>query len=149
SYNDLESPRMGMAGVRFGRNVELREIHAPTSAELITPNPRTISEALLSRRTFVPATSLNVLAAAWIQFMTRDWFSHGDNDTKNPYNVPLQPADKWHERPMRVPRTRKDPTRCPMSGGVPTFTNDVTHWWDASQVYGSDAKLQRRLRTMS
>jgi hypothetical protein len=148
SYNDLEGPRMGMRGVRFGRNVPLSKIHAPTSSGLITPNPRAISEALLARRTFVPATSLNVLAAAWIQFMTRDWFSHGDNDPKEPYSIPLQDADRWPERPMRVQRTRRDPTRCPMSAGPPTFTNDVTHWWDASQVYGSDAKLQSRLRAM-
>jgi hypothetical protein len=47
-----------------------------------------------------------------------------------------------------VQKTRPDVSRCPMSGGPPTFTNDVTHWWDASQVYGSDAKLQLRLRTM-
>jgi hypothetical protein len=147
SYNDLESPRMGMAGTRFGRNIPLQEIAAPSTSELMTPSPRTVSEALLARRTFVPATSLNVLAAAWIQFMTRDWFSHGDNDPGAPYEVPLHQADSWHERPMRVQRTRRDPSRCPMSGGPPTFTNDVTHWWDASQVYGSDAKLQQQLRT--
>ena len=148
SYNDLESPRMGMAGTRFGRNVPLSEIKVPTSTELLTPNPRTVSEALLARHTFVPASSLNLLAAAWIQFMTRDWFSHGENDPKDPYEVPLHEADGWHERPMHVQRTRRDPTRCPMSGGPPTFTNDVTHWWDASQVYGSDAASQKKLRTM-
>ncbi|HKU43476.1 MAG TPA: hypothetical protein VJR89_35180, partial [Polyangiales bacterium] len=42
SYNDLESPRMGMAGTRFGRNVELSSIRAPAPAELMSPNPRTI-----------------------------------------------------------------------------------------------------------
>ena len=43
----------------------------------MTPNPRVVSRELLTRDSFVPATSLNMLAAAWIQFMTRDWFSHG------------------------------------------------------------------------
>jgi len=146
SYNDLESPRMGMAGTRFGRNIPLHEIQVPSPQDLITPNPRTVSESLFARRTFVPATSLNVMAAAWIQFMTRDWFSHGENDRKDPYLVPLAPGDRWHERPMRVQRTRRDPTRCPMSGGPPTFTNDVTHWWDASQVYASGPALQQKLR---
>src|SRR5438045_2029819 len=28
SYNDLESPSMGMAGTRFGRNIPLSEINA-------------------------------------------------------------------------------------------------------------------------
>ncbi|HKP58231.1 MAG TPA: peroxidase family protein [Polyangiales bacterium] len=149
SYNDLESPRMGMAGTRFGRNIPLSEIETPSPTALLTPNPRTVSEALLARRTFVPATSLNVLAAAWIQFMTRDWFSHGENEPKEPHQIPLAQGDGWHEKPMRVQRTRRDPTRCPMSGGPPTFTNDVTHWWDASQVYGSSAAQQQRLRTLS
>jgi hypothetical protein len=149
SYNDLESPRMGMAGTRFGRNIPLAEIRVPTPSELIAPNPRTVSEALLARRMFVPATSLNVMAAAWIQFMTRDWFSHGENATAEPHQVHLQPGDQWHERPMRVPRTRRDPTRCPMSSGPPTFTNDVTHWWDGSQIYGSSLAAQQQLRTLS
>lgn len=147
SYNDLESPRMGMAGARFGRNVPLHEIRTPTPTELLTPNPRTISQTLLARHAFVPASSLNVLTAAWIQFMTRDWFSHGENEPENPYEVSLQSGDAWPEHTMRVQRTRRDASRCPMSGGPPTFTNDVTHWWDASQVYGSSFETQERLRT--
>lgn len=146
SYNDLEQPSMGMAQTRLGRNVPLEAVATPTPTDLLTPNPRTVSEVLLARRNFIPATSLNVLAAAWIQFMTRDWFSHGDNQPEDPYEVPLQNADGWHERPMRVQRTRRDPTRCPMSAGPPTFTNDVTHWWDASQIYGSSGELAQALR---
>jgi hypothetical protein len=147
SYNDLENPRMGMAGARFGRNVPLESVKAPAGSALLTPNPRIVSERLLARRTFVPATTLNLLAAAWIQFMTRDWFSHGDNTPDDPYEVELEVSDPWPERPMRIRRTRPDPSRCPLSGGPPTFTNDVTHWWDASQVYGSSAELQLRLRS--
>jgi hypothetical protein len=148
SYNDLESPRMGMTGTRFGRNVPLTELRGATPAELMAPNPRTVSEALLARRMFVPATSLNVMAAAWIQFMTRDWFSHGENAPAEPYQIGLQSGDRWPERPMRVQRTRRDPTRCPMSAGPPTFTNDVTHWWDGSQIYGSSLASQQSLRTL-
>jgi hypothetical protein len=148
SYNDLESPRMGMAKMRFGRNVPLSAVRTRSPRELTAPSPRTVSEALLARREFVPATSLNVLAAAWIQFMTRDWFSHGENEPDAPYEIPLAREDTWHEHPMRIPRTRRDPSRCPMSGGPPTFVNDVTHWWDGSQIYGSDKTSQLRLRTL-
>lgn len=147
TYNDLEGPNMGARGTRFGRNVPLERVNAAGPTDLLTPNPRTVSEKLLARRQFVPASSLNVLACAWIQFMTRDWFSHGENEPEDPYQVELQPGDSWYQQPMRVQRTRRDVSRCPMSGGPPTFTNDVTHWWDASQVYGSDAKLQEKLRT--
>ena len=57
--------------------------------DIMTPNPRVVSRELLTRDAFVPATTLNMLAAAWIQFMTRDWFSHGTGDINNPWTIPL------------------------------------------------------------
>lgn len=67
-FNDLEAPKMGCVGMRFGRNVPRNFTAKPNEEELMTPNPRLISENLLRRDTFKPATSLNLLAAAWIQF---------------------------------------------------------------------------------
>ena len=75
TYNDLKCPRMGSAGMRFGRNVPLSEAF-PDTANLLTPSPRQVSLELLTRTTFQPATILNVIAAAWIQFMVHDWFVH-------------------------------------------------------------------------
>jgi hypothetical protein len=49
----------------------------PDNERLMRPNARTVSRELLMRETFLPAESLNLLAAAWIQFMLRDWLSHG------------------------------------------------------------------------
>ena len=80
AYNDLGSPAMGMAGARFGRNVPLRWGRREEPDRILDPNPREVSRELLTRREFIPATSLNLLAAAWIQFMVRDWFSHGAGD---------------------------------------------------------------------
>ena len=77
SYNDLSDPDMGMAGTRFARNVPLeRRLPEPMPGSM-EPNPREISRKLMRRDTFTPATSLNLLAAAWIQFQTHDWFAHG------------------------------------------------------------------------
>jgi hypothetical protein len=73
-FNDLEQPRMGCAGMRFGRNIPRSHTKAPTQEELLTPNPRIISEQLLARDKFKPATIVNLLAAAWIQFSVHDWF---------------------------------------------------------------------------
>lgn len=44
----------------------------------MTPNPRMISERFRARKEgkFIPATTLNLLAAAWIQFQTHDCFFH-------------------------------------------------------------------------
>ena len=77
SFNSLTHPRMGMAGTRFGRNVPLPEAVPDNGDALLDPSPRVISRELLARRDFIPATTLNLLAAAWIQFETHNWFSHG------------------------------------------------------------------------
>lgn len=70
-YNDLTAPKMGCAGMRFGRNVPRKHTTRPTEEELMTPSPRLISQELLKRDKFKPATTLNLLAAAWIQFQVR------------------------------------------------------------------------------
>lgn len=75
-YNSLELPLMGCAGMRFGRNFPREDCQKPTEEELWTPNPRVISEKFMTRKSFKPATTLNLLAAAWIQFQTHDWFNH-------------------------------------------------------------------------
>jgi hypothetical protein len=146
TYNDLNQPRMGSAGTRFGRNVPLNKT-IPDQGALLTPSPRTVSLELMTRKQFQPATSLNLLAAAWIQFEVHDWMSHGNNEKENPIEVPLSDNDPWPERPMTVRRTRRDPTRPPSSTNpVPTFANTETHWWDGSQIYGSDLETQTKVR---
>ena len=50
TYNDLKCPRMGSAGMRFGRNVPLSEAF-PDTANLMTPSPRQVSLELLTRTT--------------------------------------------------------------------------------------------------
>src|SRR5438132_1112040 len=76
TFNDLRDPRMGSAGTRFGRNVPIQVTWPDPEPQIMSPNPRVISRELLTRDTFVPASSLNMLAAAWVQFMIRDWFAH-------------------------------------------------------------------------
>jgi hypothetical protein len=64
---------MGAAGTRFSRFVPINATYSETDT-LYVPNPRTISQELFKRKSFTPATSINNLAAAWIQFQTHDWF---------------------------------------------------------------------------
>ncbi|HZT43938.1 MAG TPA: peroxidase family protein [Chthonomonadaceae bacterium] len=147
TYNDLDIPTMGSAGTRFGRNVPLQDAYPGSDEAILTPNPRVISRELLARDSFVPATTLNLLAAAWIQFMIHDWFSHGKNDKENKWLVPLAEDDPWPQRPMQIIRTHKDPTHTADSPSLPpTFLNTETHWWDGSQIYGSDATTQAKMR---
>lgn len=136
---------MGRAGTRFDRNLALAEIHADRPQ--LTPSPREVSRALLARHRFQPATTLNLLAAAWIQFQNHDWFFHGDNPPESPIEIPLATDDEWPDRPMCVRRTLPDEVAQTTAAGPRTFTNTVTHWWDGSQIYGSSEERCRALRT--
>lgn len=147
TFNDLENPRMGMAGSRFGRNVPVEHTFPELEAGILSPNPRTVSLELMTRTQFQPATTLNALAAAWLQFMIRDWFSHGKSEKQNPWTIQLHDDDPWPQRPMQIMRTRHDPTRSPDANTPPTYVNTETHWWDASQLYGSSLEAQKQLRS--
>jgi hypothetical protein len=150
AFNDFARPEMGSAGSRFGRNVPLVHTTQEPVAQLLSPNPRTVSRALMTRHMFQPATSLNVLTAAWIQFMLRDWLSHGNGPWSNAWELPLTADDPWprSSRTMSIPRTPADPTRPAGDDRTPqTFVNLETHWWDASQLYGSSETYQRGARS--
>jgi hypothetical protein len=146
SYNDLGDPTMGMSGMRFGRNMPLAKT-MPDRARLLEPNPRVVSRELLTRETFTPATSVNSLAATWLQFMVKDWFSHGTGTKDNPYQLAPVAGDDWPTPPVTIMRTLPDPTTPPGSGAPPTYLNTETPWWDGSQIYGSNADLQKLMRT--
>jgi Animal haem peroxidase len=147
-YNDLSNPAMGMAGSRFGRNIPLEYTFPEPEPAILTPNPRTVSLELLTREKFLPATTVNILAAAWIQFMVRDWFSHGTSPKENPWQIELRDDDPWPEHPMKILRVPPDPTRPPGPSKLPpTYVNTETHWWDASQIYGSNKEIEALRRT--
>ena len=145
TYNDLKCPRMGSAGMRFGRNVPLSEAF-PDTANLLTPSPRQVSLELLTRTTFQPATILNVIAAAWIQFMVHDWFVHKKGTWEHTHDIPIGAGDQWHEPAMRVPKTPAEPPKVQDSKRPPAYSNENTHWWDGSNLYGSSPSVQASLR---
>ncbi len=145
SFNDLSDPLMGALGSRFGRNVPLRYTYAEPTDALLEPNPRLVSRELLTRERFQPATTLNLLAGAWIQFEVHDWFSHGKPEQEEPWKIALADDDPWPQRPMEIQRTRRDPSADP--SGPATFVTDDTHWWDASQIYGRDPAFAQAIRS--
>ena len=147
SYNDPAHPSMGMKGTRFGRNVGSWK-RPVNRAQLMDPNPRTISRKLMSRDQFKPATSLNLLAAAWLQFQVHDWLDHGTNSIQSKHSIPLHANDDWPERQMLVPATLPDPTSNASNANAPTtFLCHSTHWWDSAQLYGDSLEKQRELRS--
>jgi hypothetical protein len=146
--NDLDSPIMGSTGVRFGRNINPNELQFTNDEELIYPNPRTISKVLLTRKKIKEVPFLNLFAASWIQFMVHDWVSHGENDLSKPFYLKLDKNDVLGKE-MLIFRTKEDPTlKDEEKRFLPekVYNNEVTHWWDGSQIYGSNQKTEDRLR---
>jgi Animal haem peroxidase len=152
SWNNLANPKEGAAGTRFLRNVSTSAIHP--GRDLLTPNPREVSRKLLTRpgNQVQEVPFLNMLAAIWIQFENHDWINHGEPLSTDIIEIPLADDDparrKFRQTSMCVGRTQPDPTwhedRDPVSV---TYINEVTHWWDGSQIYGSDYATQRHLRS--
>jgi hypothetical protein len=136
---------MGSAGTPFGRNVPLERTQRESDYTIrLKPNPRTVSRELLTRNEgFQPVEGLNLLAASWLQFMVRDWLSHGVADSKNMWKLPKEEGDDWEEETINIPRTpvSKDST------AYPAYKNFETHWWDGSQIYGSDDEFQKLVRS--
>lgn len=156
SYNDLEAPSMGMQYARFGRNVPLKYTYGEQQPDLMTPNPREISNKLLARKEFIPVPHLNLFVAVWLQFMTHDWFSHGDSDPGNMLHVPVPKGDKdWPDdatnKPghlsVRATATDASPGDASVDGMPSSYRNRETHWWDASQIYGSNDERMRLVRS--
>jgi hypothetical protein len=150
TYNDLSQPQMGAVGATFGRN--LAPDYRPDLFD--EPNPITVSKELLYRETFQPARSLNLLAAAWIQFQVHDWVNHarhplGEHDV----SVPLpRGMPGWQNTPGGPPEDRMriagniPASVDPIDGTERLFTNAASHWWDGSEVYGVDSEKALTLR---
>ncbi len=147
TFNDLNDPWMGSAGVRFGRNLPLQYTFGEAEARLLDPNPRVISNRLMARKEMVPVPHLNLLAAAWIQFMVHDWLSHGGNDKSRIHDIPLPEGDDWPSDRMTVLASRPDGKKSPADEGRPAaYRNTETSWWDGSQVYGSSWARMESMR---
>ncbi|CAG2189168.1 unnamed protein product [Mytilus edulis] len=163
-----ENPNGGIRGCldpKIGRNV-LLNVTVQDDCNLYNPNPRDISRTLMQRKEFIPATSINILIAGWVQFMIHDWFGSGPNDKSRHFEVPVKDDDPDFTTVIKINRTRPD--NCTRLPGVTTkicknfprdyeFCKDAkdyethqninTHWWDASQLYGVDFTLNNRIRS--
>lgn len=113
---------------------------------------------------YSPAPAFNVLAAFWIQFMTHDWFSHLEEGHNAPTmesmgcrNLSPEDAKKLGCRPGdRVdsayiakstdPGTFQSNGKTYIDRAYKTTSNNVTAWWDASQLYGYDETSVKRVK---
>ena len=147
TFTEPDVPGMGAAGTTFGRNVPLDTIAARRrKLDLLDPDPQLVSQRLMTREHFQAVDGLNLLAAAWIQFQVHDWFNHHPGPDEDRIDVPMPKASGFVNDTMSVPRTPVKHWVQTPSGLVPAYENTVTHWWDASQLYGSDAATLNSLR---
>ncbi|WP_352837599.1 peroxidase family protein [Mesorhizobium sp. M0296] len=139
TYNDLSDPKMGSENAAFGRTMQPK--YRPDLFD--EPNAIDISRELMFRKAFIPARSLNIVAAAWIQFQVHDWVNHrrhnlGSNE--HDIVIPVPNGGRWQnfasgpaESAMRIAGNKIDRMS---SDGYPVFSNITTPWWDGSEVYG-------------
>lgn len=119
------------------------------------------------------APFFNVLAAFWIQFMTHDWFSHleeghnaeatmavgcarqrVDNEERvlSPAEVaalgcrPGDRMDRGYVAQADEPPSFEAAGRSHLGRAHQTTRNNVTAWWDASQLYGYDPVSRQRVK---
>ena len=148
SFNDLAQPGMGAAGTRFGRNFPVQLTRPEPAPALLEPSPRTISRRLLARDSFKPAPTLNLLAAAWLQFQAHDWFSHGEPLPGDELSIPLEDGDDWFENPMRIRAhaARPDPIGRGRRAAADLREPSCRTGGTAPHLYGSDQKQQDAVR---
>jgi hypothetical protein len=119
------------------------------------------------------APFFNVLAAFWIQFMTHDWFSHldeghnqaqltpvgcssqkvnGSEKALTPEDIkklgcrPGDRIDKAYVAQSAEPKQFAKDGKTYSERAPKIFQNNVTAWWDASQIYGYDDRSRIRVK---
>ena len=107
------------------------------------------------------AQFFNVLAAFWIQFMTHDWFSHLEEGHNQPEWMTMgcnteqakatgcrseDRIDKAYVADASAPARFTANGAPQLARAFKTHANNVTGWWDASQIYGYDAASRRRVK---
>eukprot|EP01061_Rhynchopus_euleeides_P025642 TRINITY_DN4159_c0_g1_i1.p1 TRINITY_DN4159_c0_g1~~TRINITY_DN4159_c0_g1_i1.p1 ORF type:complete len:590 (+),score=242.60 TRINITY_DN4159_c0_g1_i1:54-1823(+) len=135
--------KMGAAGMRFGRNSQSNFVKSqPPNDTLYTPRPEDAATLLTNVRGQTMDEDLNVLFAAWGQFMAHDWFNHEADVASNDVHwLRTRYPERNQGTHFRVLPEVRD------AEGY--LRNTATHWWDLSQLYGSNKAKQQELRTMA
>src|SRR6266849_6456210 len=142
SWNNLTHPEVGKAGTPLGRYVPAS---ATTPQDVYRePSVLRVSERLLKQNQFIPAATSNgtisALAFAWVNFFVHDFYARGTEFSRTAvaqYKLPV--GDGKYVYMSKLPEYP--------GGKAGSHRSQATHWFDASQVYGSDEAWARQLRT--
>ena len=142
SWNNLKYPEMGKAGTPLGRYVPA----SATNPQNVYREPSVlrISDRLLKQKQFIPAATsngtINALAFAWVNFFVHDFYARGTEFSRGAaaqYKLPV--GDGTYVYMSKLPESP--------DGSEGSHRSGATHWFDGSQVYGSDEAWARQLRT--
>ncbi|MFN8791514.1 MAG: peroxidase family protein [Bdellovibrionales bacterium] len=144
--NDLTIPMSGSKGTAFSRNMKSAYSLRQSGTE---PDPRLISRKLMTREKFIPNRFSNLLAASFLQFTIHDWVHHEEN-YQDLDEIPLSSEDPIFQQTgqtsLLVPKTVAKGTG---RSGIPLYRNSTSHWFDASQIYGTTKEEAAKLREFS
>ncbi len=148
-----DDPAEGAAGTRFQwqGTTPMAEVRVNRANDATLPSVREVARAFLHcEGERVRAPFLNQLTIWWIQFQLHDWLNHRQlplSETDS-FHVPLAADDPFRARygidEVTFRKTRPDATS---AGPAELYQNEVTAWWDGSQIYGSDQRMQDLVRT--
>jgi hypothetical protein len=148
-----DDPAEGAAGTRFQwQGVSpMSEIRVNRAEDSTLPSVREVSRAFMHcEGERAKAPFLNPLAIWWIQFQLHDWLNHRQlpMSPTDCYRVPLAADDPFRVRygveELTFRKTQPDVTN---TSATEVYQNEVSAWWDGSQIYGSDQQTQDLLRT--
>eukprot|EP00884_Botryococcus_braunii_P007940 jgi/Botrbrau1/17147/Bobra.0157s0042.2 len=121
---------MGAKDTRF---MFFHEPAPPDTELLFDPIPYTVAKKMVRGGKQQLADIMNLLAAGWIQFNIHDWMNHTSDFTRPPYKLQVG-ENSFHD----LPPTSRD--------RLGYTTNQMTHWWDASNIYGPSKSFAYSLR---
>jgi hypothetical protein len=143
-----DNPMEGAAGTEFQRTGAPANVRVNRALDPSLPNPREVSRVFLhpkGERKTVPF--LNPTTIWMLQANVHDWINHPPSMSDGAFKIPLAQDDparsKYGVDAMFVPKTAANPLA---QAGKITHLSEVSHWWDASEIYGSDQGTQDRLR---
>lgn len=138
--NNLRYPTTGGQGSVFRQMRYTRQNGKQNSVDrLTTPEPDEVKTLLVTDTVENPnykremSHALNQVTCIWLQFMVHDWMNIAKNFVdfdKSPVKGTSGAAKYQAPEILYQPGTGDDEDRY--------VSNNVTHWWDTSMIYGSD-----------
>ncbi len=154
SGNNIANTSMGAAGSLLLRGSAGCQYSDGTGAMMNRPNPRELTNALSAQTPggLGNARGLSSMTWQWGQFMDHDYALVNEGTTESAdFAVPIgDPTfDPFSTGTAVMPFFRSDYVGGTSPADPRQHANEITHWLDGSQVYGSDIVRANTLRSFA